>query len=106
MANPSPTTSSTRRNLPRGPRSPICCSTSTRTSRSTDPLFAAMHPFIENDINLSRRHFFGDLGLRFGGVALAHFLGKNALSAAATPSIAPSPAEGRVHPALPGFPHF
>jgi uncharacterized protein (DUF1501 family) len=62
-----------------------------------------MHPLIENEINLTRRHFFGDLGLRFGGVALAHFLGKNAL--ASTAPEAPL-VTGQVHPALPGLPHF
>lgn len=57
-----------------------------------------MHPFIERDIALSRRQFFRSAGLSFGGVALAHLMGGQARAAAA-PGV-------RVHPALPGFPHF
>ncbi len=61
-----------------------------------------MHPFIENEINLTRRQFFGQTGLRLGGVALAQLLGEKAFAAStslATPAL-------RVHPALPGFPNF
>ncbi|MDB6155501.1 MAG: hypothetical protein JWL90_3954 [Chthoniobacteraceae bacterium] len=57
-----------------------------------------MHPFIQNEINLTRRQFFGDAGLRFGGVALAHLLGQHAM--------ADTNAAQRVHTALPGLPHF
>lgn len=61
-----------------------------------------MHPIIENEINLTRRQFFGQAGLRFGGLALAHLLGQSAIAeAAANPTGIP-----RVHPPLPGFPHF
>ncbi len=59
-----------------------------------------MHPFIERDIALSRRQFFGSAGLRLGGIALAQLLGDKAFAAAS------APAATRVHPALPGFPHF
>jgi hypothetical protein len=44
---------------------------------------------------LTRRNFFGDVGLKLGGVALAQ------LGLAGRAQSAPS-----VHPALPGFPHF
>src|SRR5690606_1479308 len=58
-----------------------------------------MHPLIERDIALTRRQFFRSVGLNFGGVALAHLMSRDAQAAAA-------PAAVRVHPALPGFPHF
>ncbi len=61
-----------------------------------------MHPFIENEINVTRRQFFGQTGLRFGGLALAHLLGKKAL--ASTPMTGTS--AGQVHPALAGYPNF
>ena len=56
-----------------------------------------MNPIFEHQLLQTRRQFFGHTGLRLGGIALAHLLGKNAIA---------SPAIGRVHPALPGFPHF
>src|SRR4030095_3166390 len=59
-----------------------------------------MHPFIEHEINLTRRQFFGNVGLRFGGLALAQLMGQQAFAAATTK------ASGPVHPALAGFPHF
>lgn len=60
-----------------------------------------MHPLIERDIALSRRRFFQSSGLSLGGVALAHLWGGQASAAT------PAPADrSRVHPALPGFPHF
>src|SRR5262245_34346428 len=57
-----------------------------------------MHPIREHHLNLTRRQFFGTTGLRLGGVAMAMLAGR---SAAADPK----PTE-RVHPPLPGFPHF
>ncbi|MES2570908.1 MAG: DUF1501 domain-containing protein [Verrucomicrobiota bacterium] len=60
-----------------------------------------MHPFIENEINQTRRQFFGNVGLRFGGLALAQLLGRNAFAA---PDAAA--ASGRVHAPLVGLPHF
>lgn len=62
-----------------------------------------MHPLTEHQRLLSRRQFFGDVGLRFGGVALAMLMNP-AMRQSAAASIAS--ATGRVHPALPGFPHF
>ncbi len=56
-----------------------------------------MDPIFEHQLLQTRRQFFGSTGLRLGGIALAHLLGTRAASA----SVA-----GRVHPALPGFPHF
>ena len=56
-----------------------------------------MNPTLEHQLLQTRRQFFGHTGLRLGGIALAHLLGRNAVA---------SPAAGRVHPALPGFPHF
>ena len=61
-----------------------------------------MHPIIERDIALSRRRFFRSSGLSLGGIALAQLTGGGA-SAAATSAPA---ARSRVHPALPGLPHF
>ncbi len=60
-----------------------------------------MHPLIEHELNLTRRQFFGQAGLRLGGLALAQMLGQQAFGATPTPAPA-----GRVHPPLPGFPHF
>ena len=56
-----------------------------------------MNPLLEYHRNLTRRQFFGDVGLRLGGAALAMML-QNTAQAAAT--------SGRVHPPLPGLPHF
>jgi hypothetical protein len=60
-----------------------------------------MDPHFENQVHQTRRHFFGDLGIRLGGVALASLAGQvgaNEVSQGATPP--------RVHPPLPGLPHF
>ena len=56
-----------------------------------------MDPIFEHQLLQTRRQFFGSTGLRLGGIALAHLLGTRAASASVG---------GRVHPALPGFPHF
>ena len=56
-----------------------------------------MDPISEHQLLQTRRQFFGHTGLRLGGLALAHLLGNAA---------AASPAAARVHPPLPGFPHF
>ena len=58
-----------------------------------DPLFTAQ-------LQQTRRQFFGHTGLRLGGIALATMLGEN-MTASAAPA-----ASGRVHPPLPGVPHF
>lgn len=47
----------------------------------------------EAQFTLNRRQFFGDTGVRLGGVALASLLGRSAL------------AGSEVHPTLPGMPH-
>ena len=63
-----------------------------------------MDPFIEHHVQRTRRQFFGDAGLRFGGLALGWLMaggGRSRLLGAE-----PSAAAGRVHPALPGLPHF
>lgn len=63
-----------------------------------------MNP-IEQDLLLqSRRQFFGDVGLRFGGLALAMLMGQNSRPAYAASADAAG-GIARVHPALPGFPH-
>src|SRR5438067_5573059 len=56
-----------------------------------------MNPLHDHLTNLTRRQFFGTSGLRLGGLALALMGGQRA--------IAGTPANGRVHPPLPGFPH-
>ena len=56
-----------------------------------------MDPLFESQLLQTRRQFFGDAGLRLGGLALAWLAG------GASPAQA---AGGRVHPPLPGFPHF
>jgi hypothetical protein len=73
-----------------------------------------MDPRIEHELLLTRRQFFGNTGLRMGGVALAAS-GLAASGLAASGLVAwPTAARGlevaagadRVHPALPGLPHF
>jgi Protein of unknown function (DUF1501) len=59
-----------------------------------------MHPIREHQLNQTRRQFFGSSGLRLGGVAMAVLAGNRAIAAADA-----KPVE-RVHPPLPGFPHF
>ncbi len=59
-----------------------------------DPLFA--HHLLQ-----TRRQFFGHTGLRLGGLALAQMLGGTFAAPAADLA-----AGARVHPPLPGFPHF
>jgi hypothetical protein len=54
-----------------------------------------MHPLFEHQVLQTRRQFFGQAGLRMGGLALTYLLG-NSFSRAAS----------QVHPALPGLPHF
>jgi Protein of unknown function (DUF1501) len=62
-----------------------------------------MNPFEEFQLNQTRRQFFGNSGLRLGGMALA-LLGARRLGGQLLGSPA-GPSE-RVHPPLPGFPHF
>ncbi len=65
-----------------------------------------MDPLIEYHVQRTRRQFFGDVGLRLGGVALGGLMagGAGRTLLGATPSAAD--ATGRVHPAIPGLPHF
>src|SRR6476659_4676505 len=58
-----------------------------------------MDPRLEHQLLLSRRQFFGSSGLRMGGLALAMMAGR---TFAAEQAFAPQ----RMHPALPGLPHF
>lgn len=57
-----------------------------------------MDPIFEQNLHLTRRQFFGHSGLRLGGIALASMLVDKSARATEAPV-------GRVHPALPGFPH-
>ena len=55
-----------------------------------------MDPFLEYHRSQTRRQFFGQTGLRLGGVALAGMMGEQFASGASS----------LVQPALPGLPHF
>ena len=63
-----------------------------------------MDPLLQHGLIRTRRQFFGDVGLRFGGVAMAMLLGQSATSRRATASNAPGGA--MVHPPQAGLPHF
>ncbi len=58
-----------------------------------------MHPILEHHLALTRRQFFGSTGLRLGGLALALMGGRAAAAA-------PGASTQRMHPPLPGMPHF
>jgi hypothetical protein len=58
-----------------------------------------MDPIREHHLNLTRRQFFGTSGLRLGGAALAILAGDRVRASGET-------LVERVHPPLPGFPHF
>ncbi len=60
-----------------------------------------MNPILEYQALQNRRQFFGHTGLRLGGLALAMLGSKAPVLGAADSTTA-----GRVHPPLPGFPHF
>ena len=55
-----------------------------------------MNPFLEQQLLQTRRQFFGQTGIRLGGLAMASMLGSRTASAAASV----------VHPSIPGLPHF
>src|SRR2546421_3156783 len=57
-----------------------------------------MNPLTEYHLHQTRRQFFGDTGLRLGGLALGMLLGNRAATAQQ-----PTP---QMHPPLPGLPHF
>src|SRR5947209_12609767 len=63
-----------------------------------------MDPLFQRQLLTTRRQFFGDVGLRLGGLALAMMMGKNA-SAGAASQTATAPT-APVHPPLPGFPNY
>ncbi len=60
-----------------------------------------MNPLFEFHLQQTRRQFFGNSGLRLGGLALA-WLGAQTSGSRLLASAAPA----RVHPPLPGLPHF
>lgn len=62
-----------------------------------------MNPFFEHELLRTRRQFFQGVGLRAGGIALGMLLSESAARAA---SPAETAAQDRIHPPLPGFPHF
>ncbi|MFM7100642.1 MAG: DUF1501 domain-containing protein, partial [Verrucomicrobiota bacterium] len=59
-----------------------------------------MDPFLSRLSLHTRRQFFQGSGLRLGGLALAWLMGEDRRAQAT------AGAPGRVHPALPGLPHF
>jgi hypothetical protein len=64
-----------------------------------------MSPWKEHQLNLTRRQFFAQHGVRLGGLALAT-LGVSAASGGDSGSSVTSPSSSRVHPPLAGLPHF
>ncbi|NUQ61806.1 MAG: DUF1501 domain-containing protein [Pirellulales bacterium] len=60
-----------------------------------------MDPILEHHLLQTRRHFFGDAGLRLGGLALAMLMGPSSSGNQARAADDP-----RAHPPLPGMPHF
>ena len=60
-----------------------------------------MSPLLEYQLRQTRRQFFGDVGLRLGGIGLA-MLG----ASGATNRLLAANSPERVHPSLPGLPHF
>ena len=62
--------------------------------KKTDPMF-------DHQVLQTRRQFFGDVGLRFGGIAMASMMTPQ-LNAQTIGSVN----QDRVHPPLPGLPHF
>jgi hypothetical protein len=64
-----------------------------------------MNPLLDYLTHQTRRQFFGDTGLRLGGLALATMMGQSALSSTARAE-APKAPDARPFPPLPGMPHF
>jgi len=66
-----------------------------------------MDPLMEHHVQMTRRRFFGDAGLRMGGVALGMLMAGRGgrLVGAGAGAVAGALAD-RVHPPLPGLPHF
>ncbi len=65
-----------------------------------------MNPLREFQIQQTRRQFFGDTGLRLGSVALAMMAQRQLQAADAVASAGVTSSATRMHPALPGLPHF
>ncbi len=63
-----------------------------------------MQPLRDFQLLETRRQFFGHAGLRLGGLALGWLLGQGGRARAR--SLPSTPGSERVHPPLPGFPHF
>lgn len=63
-----------------------------------------MDPRLEFDLHQTRRQFFGNSGLRLGSVALA--ASGLSLLGGQLPRAGAASSEARVHPPLPGLPHF
>ena len=61
-----------------------------------------MDPLFEYHVQQTRRQFFGRAGLRLGTIALGGLLAQRGLTAGA----GADPKVERIHPPLPGFPHF
>ena len=62
-----------------------------------------MNPLFAHDLLQTRRQFFGNTGLRLGGLALAGLVGRANAATGANAGVAHL---ARVHPPLAGFPHF
>lgn len=76
-----------------------------------NPLRSLPEPVFNHQLLQTRRQFFGDSGLRLGGLALASMaggsLGAGLLGTnSAEASSSSASGEERVHPSLPGMPHF
>ncbi len=61
-----------------------------------------MHPFLQQQLDLTRRQFFGSSGIRLGALAMASLAGKTAANDPAATAAVPT----LMHPPLPGLPHF
>ncbi len=65
-----------------------------------------MDPRLEYELLLSRRQFFGNSGIRLGGVALAGLLGSQAGFLSGSARAEQQAANQKMHRALEGLPHF
>lgn len=65
-----------------------------------------MNPLFESQLLQTRRQFFGQAGLRLGSLALGMLLADRAGQRRAFANVTGQAAPGRVHPPLPGLPHF
>jgi hypothetical protein len=65
-----------------------------------------MNSLHELQLQLNRRNFFGDFGLRFGGLTTGLLMGAALGSGGVVHGRQATSADDRVHPPLPGLPHF